>query len=83
MCLMRTPTLLMMDEPSNGVDPPSRKNLYAYIKRLKETSTLLITHRIDEAEKICDSIAIMNKGKILDCDSPNGLKEKYGQVFFL
>lgn len=49
-----------MDEASNGVDPISRKNLYTYLKTLKSTSSLIITHRIDEAEKICDRIAIMN-----------------------
>jgi ABC-type multidrug transport system ATPase subunit len=49
-----------MDEASNGVDPISRKNLYTYLKTLKDTSSLIITHRIDEAEKICDKIAIMN-----------------------
>lgn len=49
-----------MDEASNGVDPISRKNLYTYLKTLKNTSAVIITHRIDEAEKICDKIAIMN-----------------------
>lgn len=70
-----------MDEASNGVDPISRKKLYTYIKRLKETSTLLITHRIDEAEKICDKIAIMSDGRFLDLDHPNELKEKHGIVY--
>ncbi len=51
---MKTPELIFMDEVSNGMDPVSRKNLYTYIKSLKESSTLLITHRIDEGEKICD-----------------------------
>ncbi len=72
-----------MDEASNGVDPISRKNLYAYLKTMKTTSSLLITHRIDEAEKICDKIAIMNDGKFLDIDDPIGLKDKYGTVFIL
>ena len=82
MALMFTPDLILMDEASNGVDPLSRKNLYAYLKMLKNTSTLMITHRIDEAEKICDKIAIMANGKILDVGSSNFLKEKYGKVFF-
>ena len=72
-----------MDEPSNGVDPISRKNLYTYLKTLKTTSSLIITHRIDEAEKICDKIAIMNSGEFVDIDDPNGLKDKYGTVFIL
>jgi ABC-type multidrug transport system ATPase subunit len=80
---MKTPDLIFMDEVSNGVDPISRKNLYSYLKQLKNTSTLIITHRIDEAEKICDKIAIMCDGLILDCDDPKNLKEKHGQVYIL
>ena len=60
--LIKTPRILFMDEASNGVDPISRKLLYSYLKSLKSTSTLIITHRIDEAEKICDRIAIMAEG---------------------
>jgi ABC-type multidrug transport system ATPase subunit len=44
---------------------------------------LLITHRIDEAEKICDKIAIMADGRFLDIDSSNALKEKHGTVYIL
>ena len=54
MALLVPPKILLLDEISNGVDPLARKNLYAYLHQLKETTTFLITHRIDEAEKICD-----------------------------
>ena len=57
--------------------------MYAYLRSLVDTSTLLITHRIDEAEKICDKIAIMADGRFLDIDSSNNLKEKYGTVYIL
>lgn len=83
MALMKAPKILVMDEASNGVDPISRKNLYWYIRRLRDTSTLMITHRIDEGEKICDRIAIMQKGFFLDFDTPNNLKEKHGIVYIL
>jgi ABC-type multidrug transport system ATPase subunit len=83
MALLNNPELVFMDEASNGVDPISRKNLYTYLKTLKTTSSLIITHRIDEAEKICDKIAIMNEGCFIDFDDPIGLKEKYGTVFIL
>ena len=83
MALMSSPELILMDEVSNGVDPISRKNLYMYLRALKNTSMLYITHRIDEAEKICDKIAIMSDGKFIDADSSNNLKEKYGTVFIL
>jgi ABC-type multidrug transport system ATPase subunit len=72
-----------MDEASNGVDPISRKNLYTYLKGVKGMSTLLITHRIDEAEKICDKLAIMGGGRFLDFDSPANLKERHGLVYML
>lgn len=72
-----------MDEPSNGVDPVVRKRLYTYLKSLKGSSALIITHRIDEAEKICDKIAIMAEGYFLDTDHPNTLKERHGIVYVL
>jgi ABC-type multidrug transport system ATPase subunit len=83
MALLSTPRIIFMDEPSNGVDPVSRKNLYTHLKKMSQTSTLLITHRIDEAEKICDKIAIMGDGKFLDLDHPNTLKERHGIVYIL
>jgi ABC-type multidrug transport system ATPase subunit len=83
MALMSSPELILMDEVSNGVDPISRKNLYMYLRALKNTSILYITHRIDEAEKISDKIAIMANGRFLDIDNANALKEKYGTVFIL
>jgi len=54
MALLAPPQILLLDEISNGVDPLTRKNLYTYLNSLKETTIFLITHRIDEAEKICD-----------------------------
>jgi ABC-2 type transport system ATP-binding protein len=68
MALLTTPPLLFMDEASNGVDPISRKKLYNYLKNLNNSTTLLITHRIDEAEKICNTIAIMIDGYFVDVD---------------
>lgn len=83
MALMRAPRIIFMDEPSNGVDPVSRRNLYSYLRSLKDTSTLIITHRIDEAEKICNKLAIMVKGRFVDLDSPSKLKEKHGTVYMI
>jgi ABC-type multidrug transport system ATPase subunit len=83
MALLSTPQIIFMDEPSNGVDPISRKNLYTYLKKLTHSSILMITHRIDEAEKICDKIAIMGEGQFLDIDHPNSLKERHGIVYIL
>lgn len=54
MALLSPPKILFLDEFSNGMDPIARKNLYSYLNSLDETSVLLISHRIDEVEKICD-----------------------------
>jgi ABC-2 type transport system ATP-binding protein len=81
MALVTTPRLLLMDEASNGVDPMARKNLYTYLRTLNNTSVILITHRIDEAEKISDRVAIMSRGRIIDIDTPARLKEKHGNLF--
>ena len=53
-----------MDEVSNCIDPVVRQRIYKYVKSLKNTSVILITHRVDEAEKICDRVAIMADGTI-------------------
>jgi ABC-type multidrug transport system ATPase subunit len=83
MSLLVPPKVLLMDEPTNGVDPMARKNLYSVLRSLKDTAILILTHRIDEAEKICDKITIINKGQILDVGTPEELKDKYGKVYLL
>jgi ABC-type multidrug transport system ATPase subunit len=83
MALMVPPKILLLDEISNGVDPMARRSLYSYLKSLKETTTILITHRIDEAEKICDQIGIIVEGQIRAIGSPHILKEKNGNNFML
>jgi ABC-type multidrug transport system ATPase subunit len=62
MALLIPPRILFLDEISNGVDPVARKNLYSFLDKLPKTTTLLITHKIDEVEKICDKILIMADG---------------------
>ena len=74
MALLSTPKVLFMDEPSNYMDPVSRKNLYTYLRSLSNTAILLITHKPDEAEKVCDKVAFMHAGRFFEMDSPNRLK---------
>jgi ABC-2 type transport system ATP-binding protein len=83
MALLVPPKILLLDEISNGVDPIARRNLYSYLRSLKETTTFLVTHRIDEAEKICDQIAIIVEGKIREIGSPHVLKERNGNELML
>ncbi len=81
--LLIPPKILLVDEISNGVDPISRKNLYSYLRSLRETATFMITHRIDEAEKICDRIGIIVEGEIREIGHPLDLKDRHGIIYML
>ena len=73
--------LLFLDEPTVGLDPSARRNLLDYLKnKVKSGLTIFYTtHVLTEAEYICDEIAIINKGKIIAVDSPEDLKNRFGQ----
>ena len=79
--IMLSPRILFLDEPTCGVDPVSRRSLNKMIKRMKEASVLLTTHRMDEAEQLCDKIAIMINGRFVVFGSPNYLKSVYGHGY--
>ncbi|MCX8031762.1 MAG: AAA family ATPase, partial [Thermodesulfovibrionales bacterium] len=74
------PELLILDEPTTGLDPRSRKQIWDRIEILKHSgkTIVLTTHYMEEAEKLCDRIAIMNKGQILVIDTPENLSFKFG-----
>ena len=73
--------LLFLDEPTVGLDPSARRSLLDYIKkRVQEGLTIFFTtHILEEAEYLCDEIAIINKGKIIAVDTPAELKNKFGR----
>ncbi len=73
--------LLFLDEPTVGLDPAARRVLLDYIKdQVKSGLTVFFTtHIMEEAEYLCDDIAIINRGKIIAFDTPLGLKKKYGK----
>ena len=73
--------LLFLDEPTVGLDPSARRSLLDYIKkRVREGLTIFFTtHILEEAEYLCDRIAIINKGKIIAVDTPAELKNKFGR----
>jgi ABC-2 type transport system ATP-binding protein len=73
--------LLFLDEPTVGLDPSARRLLLDYIKvHVKSGLTVFFTtHIMEEAEYLCDEIAIIDKGKIIAFDTPAGLKQKYGR----
>jgi len=73
--------LLFLDEPTVGLDPSARRALLDFIKsKVKDGLTIFFTtHILEEAEYLCDDIAIINKGKIIAVDTPNELKNKFGR----
>ncbi|MDR3222361.1 MAG: ATP-binding cassette domain-containing protein [Methanobrevibacter sp.] len=75
--LIHHPKVLFLDEPTLGLDVPTRKNIWSYIKNLRnniDITILLTTHYLEEADSLCDEIAIINHGKIVKADSPSNLK---------
>jgi ABC-2 type transport system ATP-binding protein len=74
--------LLFLDEPTVGLDPSARRTLLDYVKKHVRggLTVFFTTHIMEEAEYLCDEIAIINKGKIIATDTPAGLKQKYGGV---
>lgn len=73
--LINTPELLILDEPTVGLDPHSRHAVWEKMDYLKSKGTTLIltTHYMEEAEKICDRVAIMDSGRIITIDTPSRL----------
>jgi ABC-2 type transport system ATP-binding protein len=77
--LIHYPKVLFLDEPTVGLDPQSRDHIWNYIKDLKERENITIiltTHYMEEADKLCDRIAIIDKSKIITLDTPQNLKSK-------
>jgi ABC-2 type transport system ATP-binding protein len=70
------PLILFLDEPTIGLDPDSRREIWGQIDRLnaENTTIILTTHYMDEAEKLCDRIAFMNGGRLVALDTPENLK---------
>lgn len=79
--LMNEPELLLLDEPTVGVDPQSRNHLFDTLEQLKADglSILYTTHYMEEAQRLCERIAIMNEGKIIGTGTTQELAESIGQ----
>jgi len=76
--LLSRPRLLLLDEPTTGLDPRSKREVQAVVRELNElhgTTILLTTHDMGEAEALCHRIAIVDKGKIVALDTPQALKK--------
>ena len=73
--LVNNPKVLFLDEPTTGLDPQARRNLWDLIKRIRDrgVTIILTTHYMEEAELLCDRVAIMDEGKIIAIDKPDKL----------
>jgi ABC-2 type transport system ATP-binding protein len=73
--LINDPRIIFLDEPTTGLDPQARRSLWELIKRIRErgTTVIITTHYMDEAEYLCDRVAIIDSGRIIALDSPDKL----------
>ncbi|HWG91930.1 MAG TPA: ATP-binding cassette domain-containing protein [Candidatus Thermoplasmatota archaeon] len=79
--LLHQPAVLFLDEPTLGLDPATREQIWVYIRRLREergTTIVLTTHYMEEADALCDRIGIIDHGKIVALDTPKALKASLG-----
>ncbi|MGW6022766.1 ABC transporter ATP-binding protein [Streptomyces sp. NPDC055099] len=81
MGLMHRPEVLFLDEPTTGLDPGSRADLWALVRRLRDehgTTVVLTTHYLDEADALCDRLVVIDKGVVVAEGTPSALKLRYG-----
>jgi len=79
--LMHHPEILFLDEPTLGLDPQTREHIWEYIKKLateKKITIIITTHYMDEADRLCNRLAIIDRGKIVALGSPDQLKKDLG-----
>jgi ABC-2 type transport system ATP-binding protein len=78
--LMGHPELLFLDEPTAGIDPQSRNNIYETIEGLQKNGMTILytTHYMEEADRLCDRVAVMDGGEIIAMDTPRALKSEIG-----
>ena len=74
--MVHSPPIIILDEPTAGVDVELRNKLWEYIRKLNKAGTTIIltTHYLKEAEILCDELAVINKGKVIACDTKKYFK---------
>jgi ABC-2 type transport system ATP-binding protein len=75
---LSSPILLLLDEPTTGLDPHSRREVQAFVREIRDThdaTIILCSHDMTEADQLCDRIAIVDHGRVVALDTPEGLKE--------
>lgn len=79
--LLHNPRILYLDEPTLGLDPQTREHIWQYIENLvksEKVTVIITTHCMDEADRLCNRVAIIDHGKIVALDKPSALKAKVG-----
>jgi ABC-2 type transport system ATP-binding protein len=79
--LLTSPMLLLLDEPTTGLDPRSKQDVQRFVQHMRaqhHTTIFLTTHDMDEADRLCDRIAVIDSGRIVALDTPAGLKRRVG-----
>jgi ABC-2 type transport system ATP-binding protein len=73
--IINKPKIVFLDEPTTGLDPQARRNLWELIQNIRDTGStvVLTTHYMDEAEKLCDRVGIIDVGKVIELDTPGNL----------
>ena len=76
--LINQPKIIFLDEPTTGLDPQARRNLWELVRDIRNSGTTVIitTHYMDEAEVLCDRVAIMDSGKIIALDTPDRMVDQ-------
>src|SRR5690606_13211185 len=82
--LINEPKIIFLDEPTTGLDPQARRNLWDLIKQLRErgATVVITTHYMDEAEILCDRVAVIDNGKIIALESPDALIDQLLETGF-
>jgi ABC-2 type transport system ATP-binding protein len=82
--LLTSPALLLLDEPTTGLDPRSKLDVQTFIEDIRtshDASIVLTTHDLDEAERLCERIVVLNDGRVMVQDSPAALKQRVADEF--
>lgn len=79
--LLHNPRVMFLDEPTLGLDPQTREHIWEYVENLVKTekvTVIITTHYMDEADRLCNRVAIIDHGRIVALDTPSALKSKVG-----
>ncbi len=82
LALVNDPVIAFLDEPTTGLDPAARRELWNTIRTIRDagTTVVLTTHYMEEAEVLCDRVAVMDRGRLIACDTPDGLIRSLGMA---